>query len=199
MSKIIVIYGSPIEENLSISTMLTKRYVEEYKKAHPMDEIQELNLNDLDMSTNLLTSKNKVNFFNEKDSDFYIELLKKADKVIMNSPMINFNVPATIKTFFDRIAVANKTFSYKYAKKGAAIGLLDNLKIQIIATQGAPLGWYPWASHINYLEGIWKFLGAEVSETIILAGVKANPLKNYTMEELLESKLSEIIEKASNF
>ncbi|MBN0970663.1 FMN-dependent NADH-azoreductase [Mycoplasma phocoeninasale] len=199
MAKIIVIYGSPIEEENSISTMLTKRYVEEYQKTHPEDEFQEINLNDLHMSTSLLTSKNRGIFFNKDDSDYYIELLKGVDKVIMNSPMINFNVPATVKTFFDRIAVADKTFSYKYSKKGDAIGLLDNLKVQIIATQGAPLGWYPWASHVNYLEGIWKFLGAEVSETILLAGVKASPLKSYTMAELLEEKLAEIIKKAQAF
>ncbi|TPR53356.1 FMN-dependent NADH-azoreductase [Metamycoplasma neophronis] len=199
MKKILVLYGSPMPRETSISTILMDYFVKEYQESHPEDEIISLDLNMEPMSTLPLTSANLGSFYNEELSDKYINLLKSVDKVIMNAPMINFNVPATVKNFFDRISVANKTFSYKYAKNGSSIGLLDHLKIQIIATQGAPLGWYPWASHVNYLEGIWNFLGAKVNPTVLLDGVKAEPLNTKSKQELLELKKNELASLAKEF
>lgn len=197
MAKVLIIYGSVIPRENSISTKMLDLFVDEHKRNNINDEIKILDLNNEDMYS--LTDKNFKLFYSEENSDKYINLLKSVDKVVMNAPMINFNIPTIIKAFFDRIAVANKTFSYKYASKGSSIGLLNNLKVQIIATQGAPLGWYPWASHINYLEGMWKFLGANLSESILLAGTKVEPLNKMQPQEIIETISKEIIKKASIF
>ncbi|SYV89926.1 FMN-dependent NADH-azoreductase, partial [Metamycoplasma alkalescens] len=141
MAKVLVLYSSPLNKGKSISCFATKKFIEEYKKNNPDDEIKELNLNDLEMARTGMNANNFSNFFDEEFSNKYIEMLKSIDKLVISAPMINFNVPSVLKTFIDRVAVANKTFSYKYSKKGGAIGLLDHLKVQIIATQGAPLGW----------------------------------------------------------
>lgn len=58
------------------------------------------------------------------------------------SPMTNFAPAPVLRNFIDHIMVADHTFSYKYSKKGEAIGLVTNLKTQIITVQGAPYGWY---------------------------------------------------------
>lgn len=110
--------------------------------------------------------------------------------------MINFNIPVTLKNFIDHIAIANKTFSYKYSKKGDAIGLLNNLDVQIIATQGAPLDWYPFASHYKFLEGFWNFVGANVKESIIIHSVKIVENIKKTKEEFYEENKALIELKA---
>lgn len=56
--------------------------------------------------------------------------------------MTNFAPAPVLRNFIDHIMVADHTFSYKYSKKGEAIGLVTNLKTQIITVQGAPYGWY---------------------------------------------------------
>ncbi|WP_330463661.1 FMN-dependent NADH-azoreductase [Metamycoplasma gateae] len=197
MSKILVLYSSPIVEEKSVSTTATKYFLNEYKKNNSNDEIIELDLNDLEMSNNSMNSNNFSVFYNEEFSNKYIELLKDINKVVISAPMINFNVPTVLKSFIDRIAVANKTFSYKYASKGSSIGLLNNLKVQIIATQGAPLGWYQWASHISYLEGVWNFLGATLNETILIDGTKTEPFIKMAAEEVVETK-KDIIKKIAS-
>ena len=135
-------------------------------------------------------------FFKNQLNDKYINLLKEANKLIIGAPMINFNIPVTLKNFIDHIAIANKTFSYKYSKKGDAIGLLNNLDVQIIATQGAPLDWYPFASHYKFLEGFWNFVGANVKESIIIHSVKIAENIKKTKEEFYEENKALIELKA---
>lgn len=199
MSKVLVLYSSPITKEKSATYAVTKKFVEEYKKNNNEDEITEFDLNQLEMSLSGMNSNNFSSFFNEELCDKYIEILKNTDKLIIASPMINFNVPTVLKTFIDRIAVANKTFSYKYAKKGSSIGLLDHLKVQIIASQGAPYGWYLWASHVSYLEGVWNFLGAKVTKTILIDGTKVAPFNTYTPEQIVDAKIDEIKSAATSF
>ncbi|MGX9394992.1 FMN-dependent NADH-azoreductase [Mycoplasma sp. 1781] len=199
MANVLVLYSSPISKEKSVSSAITKSFVEEYKKINKNDEIVELDLNELEMATHPMNSNNFSDFFNDELSGRYIDILKKTNKLIISAPMINFNVPAVLKNFIDRICVANKTFSYKYAKKGSSIGLLSNLKVQIIASQGAPCDWYPWASHISYLEGIWNFLGAEVSETLLIDATKVEPFNSYSIEQIIKNKINKIKERVMNF
>ena len=135
----------------------------------------------------MLTSNNFNDFFKSNTIDKNIDLLKNVNKLIITAPMYNFNIPVTLKNYIDHIAVANKTFSYKYSKKGDAIGFLTNLKVQILAVQGAPSTWYNWANLVNYLEGVWKFLGANINPSILLAGTKSNPLIQESNKDIVNS------------
>ncbi|MGL5268622.1 MAG: FMN-dependent NADH-azoreductase [Spiroplasma sp.] len=171
-NKVLVIISSMIDEKSSYSLALTKRFVKYYQESHPEDEITYLNLNDVTMASKTITTHNFNTFFNQEDSDKYIEQLKSVNKLIFSTPMTNFNVTSMTKNYLDHILVANKTFSYKYTKQGDAIGLLKNLKVQILATQGAPYGWYLWGNHANYLEGTWKFTGATIVPSILVCGTK---------------------------
>jgi|GEM_PF-505445 len=139
-NKVLVINSSMIDEKASFSVALTKTFVKFYQEANPKDEIIHLNLNDLPMASITLTTRNFNNFFNQEDSDKYIDQLKSVNKLIFVTPMTNFNVTSMTKNYLDHVLVANKTFSYKYSKQGDAVGLLTKLKVQILATQGAPYG-----------------------------------------------------------
>lgn len=171
-NKVLVINSSMIDEKASFSAALTKTFVKFYQEANPKDEIIHLNLNDLPMASITLTTRNFNNFFNQEDSDKYIDQLKSVNKLIFVTPMTNFNVTSMTKNYLDHVLVANKTFSYKYSKQGDAVGLLTKLKVQILATQGAPYGWYLWGNHAKYLEETWKFTGATVVPSILVCGTK---------------------------
>ncbi|ACF07072.1 FMN-dependent NADH-azoreductase [Metamycoplasma arthritidis] len=196
MKKVLVLLSSPVAKENSYSTYFATKFVEEYQKINQEDEIKIIDLNSFDVSQKTLTSGNFATFFNENDSDALINELKSVDKLIVASPMINFNVPATLKNYLDHICVANKTFSYKYKAKGASIGLLDHLKVQIITSQGAPSGWYSFSSHTKYLEGLFNFLGIEIAPSIEITGTKVDPKPK---EELYLEFEQEIIKKASEF
>ncbi|WP_342277114.1 FMN-dependent NADH-azoreductase [Spiroplasma endosymbiont of Nebria brevicollis] len=185
-NKVLVIKSSPITKEKSYSIALVNHFVKYYCEFHPEDEIIELDLNEIAMSKKNINTHNFNEYFNKDDSDFYINQLKSVQKVIFVSPMINFNISPIGKTYLDHILVPNKTFSYKYQKKGDAIGLLDNLKVQILTTQGAPFGWYPWGNHTEYLRGTWNFVGAKVVAPILVAGTKVKPESDLTPEQLID-------------
>ncbi len=138
--KILVIISSMVPSEKSYSIELANRFIKYYKKYNKNDEIEVLDLNKIDIAEKNITSNNFSNFLNTNDTDKYINQLKSIDKLVFTTPMINFNITSVAKNYLDHILVANKTFSYKYSKKGDAIGLLTNLKVQILTTQGAPFG-----------------------------------------------------------
>ncbi len=197
--KVLVISGTVSPADKSYSIALSEKFIEEYSKINKEDEIIYLDLNKEAMAQKTLTRDNFKEFFNEEDSIKYINQLKSVDKVIISSPMNNFAVTAMIKNYLDHILMADQTFSYKYVKKGDAKGLLEHLKVQILTTQGAPYGWYPFGDHTAYLKGTWEFVGAKVNEPILFAGTKVEPISKQTPKEAIESISSKIKEIAAKF
>ncbi|WP_027063476.1 FMN-dependent NADH-azoreductase [Mesoplasma seiffertii] len=198
-NKILVISGSVSPVETSYSAELTKKFIEEYRKTNPNDTFEYLDLNEVAMASKTLTRATMGNYFNEEDSIKYIKQLKSVDKVIMVSPMHNFNVTALVKNYLDHVLLANETFSYKYSKKGDAIGLLEHLKVQILTTQGAPYGWYLWGNHTEYLKGTWEFVAAKVNTPVLLAGTKTEPLSKLSPTEAVKTIEKEIIAAAQTF
>ncbi|AAT27837.1 FMN-dependent NADH-azoreductase [[Mycoplasma] mobile] len=200
IQKVLVIKSS-MTENLpsgSFSSALSDKFMEYYRKENPIDKIIELNLNDQkDLIS--LSSQNFNTFFTDGVSDKYIDQLKSVDKVVISSPMTNFNYTALLKNYLDRILVANKTFSYKYSKKGEAIGLLPHLKVQILTTQGAPLGWYTWGDHTKNLEGTFEFIGAKVAKSVVMDGLKTPQYSSLKAPEALDLFDKVIKTAAENF
>ncbi|UKS53708.1 FMN-dependent NADH-azoreductase 1 [Mycoplasma feriruminatoris] len=199
MSKVLVLKTTVQADEVSNSVALTNRFLEEYKKFNPDDEIIIVDLNKDEVGTSILTSETFSTFYQQEVTKKYINLLKSVDKLVIACPMYNFSTPVTLKSFIDHVSVANETFSYKYSKKGDAIGLITNLKAQILGVQGAPLGWYPWGQHTQYVEGAMRFLGIEFNKTVLLAGVKVAPLLQLTPEQRVETIIDEVIQAAKTF
>ncbi|QQY78278.1 FMN-dependent NADH-azoreductase [Mycoplasma mycoides subsp. capri] len=199
MSKVLVLKTTAQADEVSNSVALTNRFLEEYKKFNPDDEIIIVDLNKDEVGTSILTSETFSTFYQQEVTKKYINLLKSVDKLVIACPMYNFSTPVTLKSFIDHVSVANETFSYKYSKKGDAIGLITNLKAQILGVQGAPLGWYPWGQHTQYVEGAMRFLGIEFNKTVLLAGVKVAPLLQLAPEQRVETIIDEVIEAARTF
>ncbi|WP_339020286.1 FMN-dependent NADH-azoreductase [Spiroplasma endosymbiont of Atherix ibis] len=197
--KVLVITGtvSPVEKSFSLA--LTNRFIKEYKTLNPNDEIINLDLNKEEMAHKTLSRENFGVYFNENDALKYINQLKEVDKIVISSPMNNFNVSGLIKNYLDHILLADQTFSYKYVKKGDAKGLLEHLTVQILTTQGAPFGWYLWGNHTEFLKGTWEFVGATVKEPILFAGTKIAPISTTNHDEAIDTIADQIIKAAKNF
>ncbi|ATZ16328.1 FMN-dependent NADH-azoreductase [Entomoplasma freundtii] len=198
MTRVLVINGSPSKREQSYSGAVTDLFLDKYHQLHPHDEIINLDLNDLPLAHQTLDRHNSSSYWKEVLP--LIEQLKKVEKVVCVSPMNNFNVSGLMKNYLDHVLLADQTFSYKYSKKGEAIGLLKNLVVQIITTQGAPLGWYPFGNHTAFLEGTWAFMGAKINHpSLLLAGTKVAPLKEQTPEVAAQTLLPEIDKALKTF
>jgi len=66
-------------------------------------------------------------------SDQLIKDVQQANILVIGAPMYNFNVPSTLKSWFDHIARAGVTFSYT---SDGPQGLLTNKTAYIITTRG---------------------------------------------------------------
>ncbi|AKX34038.1 azoreductase [Spiroplasma litorale] len=198
-NKVLVIYGTVSPKDKSYSIELTNRFIEEYKKVNKEDEFIYLDLNNEEMAKKTLSRENFQIYFNDEDAIKYIEQLKSVDKVIISSPMNNFNVSGLIKNYLDHVLLADHSFSYKYAKKDGSVGLLNHLKVQILTTQGAPLGWYPFGNHTEFLKGTWEFVGAKVNEPILLAGTKTEPISKMDAKSAIDTIIDKISEISKNF
>ncbi|WP_342268508.1 FMN-dependent NADH-azoreductase [Spiroplasma endosymbiont of Aspidapion aeneum] len=199
MAKVLVLKVTMINDKVSYSTAILNKFIEVYKNKYKNDEIIELDLTNEPMAQKALTRDNMGNFWNKDDSEKYIDQLKSVDKLILASPMVNFNIPAILKNYIDHVFLADKLFSYKYSKKGDAIGLLDKLKVQIITTQGAPVGWYPFSSHTEYLRGLWEFAGAKINRPIVISGTKVEPYSKMDINDFVKSELDNIMESLKEF
>lgn len=91
-----------------------------------------------------------------RDSNNYVSELKAADIVVIGTPMYNFTVPGTLKTWIDLVARVGQTF--QYGANGPE-GLLKNKKAYVVAaTGGTPIG-SPYDHLTPYLKTFLGFLG----------------------------------------
>ena len=102
-------------------------------------------------------------------SDALVDELVKADIVVIAAAMINFSVASTLKTWFDYIARAGRTFSY--SEKGAQ-GLVTGKRVIVVAATG---GVYAGESaafdfQIPWLKTVLGFLGMTDVEVIKVEG-----------------------------
>ncbi|QZX48959.1 FMN-dependent NADH-azoreductase [Mycoplasma sp. E35C] len=197
MSKVLFINASPVKNEASFSYQLAKAFEAEYLKINSNDSIEWIDLNEMPQASVTLTSKNFSEHFKDENVDPLIQQIKNVDKLVVLAPMTNFSYPATLKNWIDKVFVANKTFSYKYSKKGGSVGLMDHLKVMIINTQGAPDGWYPFGDVSVMLKGAFEFIGAKV-DCIKVGGIKVEYL-NKDPQSIVEPNLKLIQEKAKSF
>lgn len=101
-------------------------------------------------------------------SDSLIEELKAADTLVIGTPIYNFGIPATLKTWVDQIARAGVTF--RYTETGPE-GLLEGKKAVVAyASGGVPMG--AAVDHVTpYLKTVLGFVGITEVEFLDADGV----------------------------
>jgi FMN-dependent NADH-azoreductase len=168
MSKLLVINSSPMGEN-SVSRKLTAMFAEKYQAQNQGVEVVEHNTAEMKLphlDGEILGAfftpadqRNDVQKAHVKRSEDLIAAVKEADAIVVGSPMHNFGVPSTLKTYIDHIARAGETF--KYTENGP-VGLLDDKPVYVLATRGGDYSenGYPQMDFVlPYLKTVFGFMG----------------------------------------
>ena len=96
--------------------------------------------------------------------------LKAADVLVIGSPMYNFSVPSTLKSWIDHVAIAGQTFAYG---ENGPKGLLSGKAYLVLSSGGVySAGPFAAAEHLgSYLTAILGFLGIKDVEVVRAEGV----------------------------
>jgi FMN-dependent NADH-azoreductase len=107
-------------------------------------------------------------------SDALVDELLAADIVVIAAPMINFGVPTQLKSWFDYVARAGRTFRYSEA---GPQGLVTGKRVIIVSASG---GIYSGANaafdfQVPWLRSMLGFLGITNIEVIRVEGTALGP------------------------
>ena len=190
MKNVLHIITSP-RKDLSASRKLGKAVIEKIQEKYS-DAV----LKERDLTTNptpLLDESHINTFFTpvenhsteqqsiNKYSEDLISELKEADIIVIDSPMYNFSVPATLRAYLDFTSRAGYTF--KYDENGPK-GLLNDKKLYIAFTSGNVYSEGPFQvfdSNVPYIKNVFGFYGvSDVSvfraEGLAIPGIMENAL-----------------------
>lgn len=122
-----------------------------------------------------------------KNSDEAIAELMSADALVIDTPMYNFGIPSTLKTWIDHICRAGKTFSY--GEKGPE-GLVKNKKVYLAISSGGVYSegfMKPYDFTEPYLRTVLGFLGMTDVKTFRVEGVKVPGLQETALDKAIEA------------
>ena len=108
-------------------------------------------------------------------SDRLIAELKAADVVVIAAAMINFGMPASLKTWVDLVSRSGETF--RYGESGPE-GLLKGKRAVLVLAAGGVYSSGPMSAmdHLEpALRGLLGFFGVTDVETIWIEGVSMGP------------------------
>ena len=149
MSKLLYIESSP-RKNRSKSIATAYAFLDAYKKQHPDDEIQTLDLwnkslPEFDGFT--INAKYQVlhgkEFSAEQEQAWQAvvdtcEEFKSADKYLISLPMWNFGIPYKLKHYIDVIAQPGQTFSFD--PETGYSGLVTDKPVAVVYSRGGAYG-----------------------------------------------------------
>ena len=121
-------------------------------------------------------------------SDTLIAELERADTIVMGLPMYNFDVPSTLKAYFDHIARAGATF--RYTEKGP-VGLLTGKKVYVFATRGGIYAGTPSDTQTAYVRQFLRLLGIVDVEFVYAEGLAISDAS----KQAALSKARQVIER----
>ena len=89
-------------------------------------------------------------------SDRLVEEIKKADHIVIGTPIYNFSIPGSLKMWIDQICRPGMTFR---AEPDKFVGLLKHKRVYLIIASGGTEVQGPMDFATNYLIHIFGFLG----------------------------------------
>ena len=105
-------------------------------------------------------------------SDALVAELEAADVIVIGAPIYNFNIPAVLKAWIDKVVRARVTF--RYGENGPEGLLKDKKAYVVMASGGVPMG-SAMDFALPYLRYILGFVGIHDVEFISAAEVKEDP------------------------
>lgn len=206
MANILIVRAHPFTGEHSRSMQVTDAFVESYKKNHPEDQIEDINLYDItvpDIDRDLLLAwaalQSEQPFYSLSDRQQHLVTLFNSftegflaqDKIVVASPLWNLNVPSRLKSWFDTISVAGKTF--RYTEEGS-VGTVTGKKALHIQANG---GLYNGADPASqYVKTMFEFLGVTDFSQFFVEGMDHFPDQ---AEEIVQTALKKAKELGKTF
>jgi FMN-dependent NADH-azoreductase len=172
----------------SFSREVGNHFVSRWKEKHPMGKIitRDLQVNPIPH----LTQQTVKAFFGGQStgdelelSDVLINEITVSDELLITCPMYNFQIPSTLKAYFDHVVRVNKTFQHK---RGEYVGLIKNKKCSVLATMGGKKEDVNQETGFeSYLKNILGFIGITDTEIYCIDGT-ASP--EHAAERMVEIK-----------
>lgn len=193
MTRLLVVETSPRGDH-SISRNLTRRFVAEWRKAHPDGELVERDL----METNLpfVNAPWLQAYFTPPEqhspemkdalrlSDELVAELLAADHLVIATPVYNYNVPAALKAWVDHIVRKGMTLGHD------GRGLVTGTKATVlmasggIYTEGSPIRDRDIAT--QYLRLILNVIGITDVTVVAAGGAKVVDLGEVGRDDFLD-------------
>ncbi|MEC3876062.1 FMN-dependent NADH-azoreductase [Chryseobacterium salviniae] len=195
MKNILHIITSPRME-VSASRKLGKAVIEKIQEKYPHAVVTERDLTkkpvpileEAHINTFFTPTENyspEQTEINEYSTGLISEL-KQADIIVVDSPMYNFSVPASLRAYFDFTSRAGYTF--KYDENGPK-GLLNNKKLYIVFTSGNIYSEGPYQvydSNVPYVKNIFGFYGVTDVSVFRAEGLSIPGIQETAMEKAIE-------------
>ena len=188
MGKLLYIEASPRGER-SRSSTVAKAFIEAYRKAHPGDTVEKVNVFDAKLATlDLPTLGAKYAVLHGKEPttaelkrwkpvQAVMDQFKAADKYVISTPMWNFSIPYRLKHYIDLLVNPGQTFSY--SPKEGYKGLVTGKPIMLVCARG---GEYPEGTagaaldmQTAYLKLVLGFIGFTDIRWILVEPTLAGP------------------------
>lgn len=171
MKKILYIKANIKKNGDSRTFKISDRFVDEYKKNNPDDEVTVLDL--YKERIGFLRPEDLEKLLGEKDDEVrknsilrYVYQFVDADKYIIAAPMWNLSIPAILKAYMDYVCASGITF--KYTENGP-VGLCKGKKAVHIVSRGGNYSEGPAKEYEmgdRYLRTIFAFFGITDFTTI---------------------------------
>ncbi|WP_085062915.1 FMN-dependent NADH-azoreductase [Staphylococcus haemolyticus] len=144
----LLINAHPDFNNESTYTAKLKNlFLDKYKTTFPNEEIEELNLYDINVprieGDQLLNVWNKQSLGESLSDDetkiadmsaFLLNQFKANHRIIILTPLHNFNITSRLKDYIDNIMIARETF--KYTEDGSVGLMTDDYKALLLQASG---------------------------------------------------------------
>lgn len=124
-----------------------------------------------------------------KVADRLVDELLAADVLVIGLPMYNFNVPSTLKAWFDHVARAGTTF--RYTENGPQ-GLLENRRAYLFTARGGQYAGTPNDFQTPYVRFFLGFLGIKEVEVVHAEGLAMGEQASHQALALARDALAEL-------
>ncbi|WP_027387117.1 FMN-dependent NADH-azoreductase [Chryseobacterium gregarium] len=196
MKNILHIISSPRTE-VSASRKLGNAVIEKIREKYP-----ESNIKERDLTKNPAPFLEEVHinsFFTPAEnrtaeqeaihqySEGLISELQEADIIVVDSPMYNFSVPSTLRSYFDYTSRAGYTFRYD---ENGPKGMLNNKKLYVAFTSGNIYSEGPhqmYDSNVPYVRNVFGFYGVTDVSIFRAEGLSIPGIMENSLQKAIES------------
>ena len=187
MTKVLYIEVSPRKER-SHSIAVAEAFLEAYSAANPDHEIDKMDLWDTELpelNIAMIDAKYRLldlGELDQREADAWRVVVQtfnrfnSADKIVLSTPMWNFNVPYKLKHLIDIIVQPDLAFA---VVEGGYEGLVKGKPAMLIVARGAaympPSDFFEVDFQKRYLDFLFSFIGFEDVRSLVVEPMLTSP------------------------